>query len=218
MSVFDTWKSSWEASLESCRRRGGKTNPLKVSRPSSARELVRIENTLGHPLPTSLAEFFRAHSSEVFFTWHLPTDLIVPEFDGIFCGGLEVSLDSLPELLEGHRGWVNECFPRLDDPYDGVWHNKLSIQAVGNGDELAIDLAAPDGPVVYLSHDEGQGHGYQLGQNFLDFVDRWSKLGCVGAEDWQWLHFVSSPTSGLEPNAPRSLQWRSWFGLPQSDT
>jgi hypothetical protein len=120
----------------------------------------------------------------------------------------------LPELVETHRGWVSECFSDPANAYDAVWHRKLPIMSVGNGDMIGIELGgAQAGAVVYLSHDDGEGHGYLLGEDFEDYVDRLGRLGGVGAEDWQWLRFTSARTSGLEPDSPRAARWRSWLGL-----
>ncbi len=104
-------------------------------------------------------------------------------------------------------------FPNIHDPYDCVWHDKLGIHVVANGDVLALDLQQNPAPLVYLSHDDGQGHGYVLGREFEDAMDRWMPLGCVGPEDWQWLPFVTSRDSGIEPDGENAIRWREWFGI-----
>ncbi|MBO9701771.1 MAG: hypothetical protein J7604_16310 [Sporocytophaga sp.] len=43
------------------------------------------------------------------------------------------------------------------------------------------------GKIVYLGHDDGEGHGYIMANSFSDLLNKWTKLGCVGGEDWQWL-------------------------------
>lgn len=89
-------------------------------------------------------------------------------------------------------------FPNANDPYDVVWHNKAAFYDVGNGDYLAFDLAeAQHGSVVYLSHDDGQGHGYVLAADFADLLERWVPIACTGGEDWQWLPFTAAPTTLL---------------------
>jgi hypothetical protein len=85
---------------------------------------------------------------------------------------------------------------------------------IPNGDYLGIDLSAGHhGEVVYLSHDDGDGHGYVLGADILDFLRRWTMLGCPGPEDWQWLPFTPSETSMLEPNGAAARKWRKLLGL-----
>jgi hypothetical protein len=70
-----------------------------------------------------------------------------------------------------------------------------------------------DENVIYLSHDDGQGHGFVLGHDFVDFVDRWSRLGCPGPEDREWLQFCRSPKGGLEPDGDTGRAWHETFGL-----
>ncbi|WP_280777249.1 hypothetical protein [Paenibacillus sp. PastM-3] len=44
----------------------------------------------------------------------------------------------------------------------------------------------------------------------MDFMDRWSKIGCVGCEDWQLIPFMDSPVSGILPDSDNAKLWRSW--------
>ena len=85
---------------------------------------------------------------------------------------------------------------------------------VGNGDCIAFDLSlGEDPPVVYLSHDDGQGHGYVMGRNFMELIDHWSRIGFVGSEDWVWLPFVAGKLSGLDPECGAAQQWREILNL-----
>jgi hypothetical protein len=70
-----------------------------------------------------------------------------------------------------------------------------------------------DSPIVYLSHDGGEGHGYRLANNFIEFIDRWSRLGFVGCEDWQWMPFTTGPENGLLPDGEAAQRFRAWLGL-----
>ena len=66
------------------------------------------------------------------------------------------------------REWVEKCFPDPDSAYDAVWHSKLAVIPVRNGDYIGIDLRDGHyGEVVYLSHDDGSGHGYVLGADSI---------------------------------------------------
>jgi hypothetical protein len=122
-------------------------------------------------------------------------------------------LNLLVRFEEGRQGWVKTCFPDTDNAYDAVWHDKLVFLEVDNGDAIALDLKFSGAPVVYLSHDGSHMHGYRLGDSFVDFMERWSLLGCPGADDWQMEPFISSQTSGLEPYGEKAKQWCEWFGL-----
>ena len=115
---------------------------------------------------------------------------------------------------ETKRRWVEKCFADVTDAYNAVWHNKLGFSEVSNGDAIAFDLSIlPDSPIVYLSHDDGAGHGYRLGNNFADYVERLSLLGCPGNEDWQVTPFLVNATSGLDAFGPTAVLWHEWFGL-----
>jgi len=191
--------------------------PLQVGTPATETEVLAVESELRLRLPESFRDVVLNFSSEVYWRWFLPDGTRPPEtFRQIFSGECAWSLNRLVQLEENRQSWLKVCFPNVNDPYDAVWHNKLAFIEVGNGDLIALDLAnsqEADTPVVYLSHEGDDFHGYQLGHNFSDFIERWSLLGCPGAEDWQMLPFTSSPQSCLEPYSENAVQWREWFGL-----
>lgn len=79
---------------------------------------------------------------------------------------------------------------------------------------MAIDLSQPgQEPVVYLSHDDGDGHGVEMAENFKDFVFLSSPLGCVGAEDWQWLPFVEKNSLYINPDCSNATMFREALGV-----
>ncbi|RZJ57285.1 MAG: SMI1/KNR4 family protein [Hymenobacter sp.] len=124
-------------------------------------------------------------------------------------------MDTILPLEEARAGWVNEVFSNPSDEYDKVWHNKLVFQEVRNGDYLAIDLNIISyGKIIYLSHDDGGGHGYVMADSFTELLSKWSVLGCVGAEDWQWLPFCEDKYSGIDPNCENAQLWKQTLGLP----
>jgi len=139
----------------------------------------------------------------------------MPEvFRKIWSGECRWNLALLPALQYTYRQCL-EVFTDPTDKYDGPWQNKFPVLEVGNGDMLGIDLSnAEHNPVVYLSHEgDDSVHGFWLGRDFEDYVDRLTMLGSVGAEDWQILPFVSGPRSLLETNSANARHWREWFGL-----
>ncbi len=211
---WTAWPARWEAALDACGKLGGETPQLVIKPPATNEELERVEAELGMRLPESFRTVLSEFSSTVELRWHLPDVWPPGDLRQIFSGECRWDLSELPELEENRRGWIDVVFPNIDDPYDRVWHNKLTFLAVANGDMLALDLsAAPECPVIYLSHECDEAHGYILGDNFIDFIDRWSLLGCPGSEDWQLTPFISSPTSGIDPNCENARKWREWFGL-----
>jgi hypothetical protein len=214
MAVWDAWPTRFERSLSACEKLGGECRDFVFEPPATAEELQAVERALGRSIPKTVATVFTGFSRKLTFSWFLPDDFHLPEpFDGIFCGGADWGLDAIPRLDEDRQSWVAEVFPNPDDPYDAVWHRVISFMEVGNGDILAIDSAqGDDGPVVYADHDGGDFHGARLGLNFIDFIDRWSKLGCVGAEDWQMKPFVSD-AAVLDPEGEAAHKWRELFGM-----
>lgn len=113
------------------------------------------------------------------------------------------------------QDWVSEVFPNINDPYDKVWHNKLVFMPVQNGDYIAFDLEDEndDKRVVYLSHDDGEGHGYILGENFKDFMDRYIRTCCCGLEDWQMISFMKNSTDGILPDSENAVLIRKILGV-----
>lgn len=178
-------------------------------------QISEIESAMGTSIPPSLRNVFASYSRAVDIAWQLPDGNEPPEpFDEVFGGQLTFSLDQLPETQSDYREWVEECFSDPDNAYDRVWHNKFAFLKVPNGDFVAIDVAQKSTqPVLYLSHDDGEGHGYKLGHDAEDFIDRFLRVGCPGPEDWQWLPFVSDAASGILPDCDNAVKWRQWFSL-----
>jgi hypothetical protein len=188
---------------------------LSIGAPAYTADVERVERALGAALPAALTRFFLECARSIDFSWFCPENLKFPApFEANFSGGFSLSLDSLQDCERGRRHWIEHCFPNPSDPYDAVWHQKLAIIPVIDGDCIGLDLR-PDyhGEVVYLSHCDSKGHGYVLGTDILDFLRRWTPLGCPGPEDWQWLPFTSSRTSMLEPDGEAAREWRNIVGL-----
>ena len=186
-------------------RIGGACDGYIIDEPASTEELNQIESTLGRALPQDLKDFALSVSRRIRFDWQLPEGYELPEnLNEVFAGRLDYDLSAIPQHEDGRAGWQRECFPNLDDPYDAVWHQKLAFHDVPNGDYLGFD---PSGKVVYLSHDDGEGHGYVLAPSFSELLTRWVPLGCPGPEDWQWLPFVSGPDSGIVPDCEAAGEW-----------
>lgn len=204
----------WRTTLQAVSRLGGRADPLVVEPPATLADVEALEEQLGTSLPAALRDVLLTFSRKVDFRWFLPEDfLLSDEFREIFRGDCHWSIEWLEDFNQEKNKWINEVFPNPSDPYDAVWHNSLGFHAVGNGDYLAINMRADEPQsVVYLSHDDGEGHGHKLGADFQDFLLRWSRLGCVGAEDWQWLPF-ESPGGYLDPDSDAAKSFRSLLGL-----
>lgn len=214
LEPYSKWVSYWCEGLLACQRMGGDARPLSIKRPADEQQVANVESQLGQRLPPSLRQTFLHFSAGFEFHWFLPDDA-VPPFSGIFSGGFEeIALAWLVKLEENRQNWVENVFSDPEDLYDSVWYNKLAVISVSNGDMIAIDLESADGFVTYLSHEGDERlHGKVLGVNFADFMERWSRLGCVGPEDWQLEPFIEDTSTGINLLGVNASKWREWFGL-----
>lgn len=200
---------------EELTRGGMDVRPLVLAPPAVASEVAAVESRLSCSLPVEFRRVLLTVSSRVEFRWFLPRGReFDPPFHQSFSGDLHWSVEHT-ELAElGRRSWVAEVFPDPNDPYDRVWHGKLAFYEVGNGDYLAFDVEGPNPDrVVYLSHDDGAGHGFVLAEDVFELIARWLPLAFAGGEDWQWLPFTETREAGLRPEGELAAAWRHTLGL-----
>jgi len=188
--------------------------PLIVMPPADPRQVAELESAVGTRLPGAFRDVLLTVSAHVEFRWFGGDRTFAPPFHHNFSGDLHWSVDLTAQIETSRKSWCSVAFNNPEDAYDAVWHNKLAFCEIANGDLIAFDLAADRyGQVVYLSHDDGEGHGYVLAQDFRDLLARWLPLACTGGEDWQWLPFIVGPSSGLEPYAEPAMAWRRVLGI-----
>lgn len=135
------------------------------------------------------------------------------ELSNIFSGNLHFGLKLLPVFEESRKDWIKICYPDYTNPYDKIYHNKLAFYEVGNGDLLAIDLEKESyGNIVYLSHDGDEMHGYVMAHSFIELLEEWTKLGCVGGECWQWETFTNNQTGPIGSECANAKFWLKTIG------
>jgi hypothetical protein len=212
--MMNNWQERFDKSLQACAKKNGICRELIIANPATEQQISSIETELNISIPSSFRDVLLNFSKHVEVIWQLPRNSDIPEiFRGVFRGDCHWNIENLIDLEKNRLDWVSQCFPNPNDAYDRVWHKKLAFQHISTGDLLALDLEVEGSPVVYLSHDGDPFHGTILGNNFSDFIERWSLIGCVGAEDWQLEKFVSDKTHGLEPLSDKAKKWREWFEL-----
>ena len=194
---------------------GGDSRQLIFKTPAKEKDILLIESKLNYHLPDDFRNVLLTISSHCEFKWFLPDDFCLPDqLQQIFCGDLHWNADLLLQLNKNKESWINEVFPDNENEYDKIWHNKFLFQEVGNGDYLSIDMTPENsGKVIYLSHDDGEGHGFVMANSFTDLIRNWTKLGCVGGEDWQWLPFCKDKESGIDSDCDNAQLWYKTIGL-----
>ena len=195
---------------------GGEVSTVDIGAPATLQQIAHCENQLGFQIPESFKKVLVEFSSAFYFRWGFLDDYqLEGELDGIFSGMLHWDLELLNEINNDKNAWIKEVFSNPQHDYDKVWHQTFAFYEVGNGDYIAFDIVDnnADASIVYLSHDDGEGHGYKLADNFIDFLEKWSRLAFVGGEDWQWLAFTSNARSGLLPDSQNAKRFRSLMKL-----
>jgi cell wall assembly regulator SMI1 len=143
--------------------------PFIFEPPATEAEIVTVETELGYTIPSEFRQVLLTISAHCEFQWFLPDDFpLTHELRQIFAGDIHWGLKFIKNFEEQRIEWIKAVFPNPDDEYDKIWHNKFAFYEVGNGDMISIDLSEESyGQIVYLSHDDGDGHGYVLA-NSLD--------------------------------------------------
>lgn len=207
---FETFKKRIELTADRIEEIGGKVQEIIIEDPATEEQILSVERELGVLLPESFKNILLNFSAAFRFRWYFPDDFkLSNQYREIFSGRADWNLNDLVEIDKGRREWIEHVFPNPEDDYDKVWHNKLAFLEVENGDYFAFDLSeAGRHPIVYLSHDDGAGHGYVIANNFIELIDNWSRICFVGSEDWQWMPFVQSSESGILPCSDSAIEFR----------
>jgi len=208
-------KDNFEKFLNQIDKLGGDSRQLVFEKPASFSDILEIEMKLNYKLPDDFKNILITTTSHCEFKWFLPENFPLPNnLKNIFCGELHWGIDFIIPFNEDKDLWIKKVFPNVEDEYDKVWHNKFVFQEVGNGDYISIDLLPHNyGKVIYLSHDDGEGHGFIMANSFSELIINWTKLGCVGGEDWQWLPFCKNKLAGIDPDSDNGKLWVKSIGI-----
>ena len=172
-----------------------------------------VEDHIGMTLPKQLRNFFLNFSQCFEMNAFLPeefSDSLPKELRELFAAHYVISLKEVESNEMIRRDWVSECFPNEDNEYDKVWHHKLGMIDVGNGDIISLDIGSnPDNPpVVYLSHEGDDSNGIILGKDFDTFLMNLVMSGGCGMEDWQIEPFISDSENGIDPDCENAKTFR----------
>ncbi len=191
---------------------------FKTASCSNDASIKAVEERIGIILPKQLRNFF-LHFSESFEMYAFLPDTfcesLPKELRSIFAAKYVISLEEVESNEMIRRDWVSECFSDEEDEYDRVWHYKLGIIDIGNGDIISLDIAAnPENPpVVYLSHEGDDSNGVILGKDFETFLMHLIMVGGCGMEDWQMMPFISDTQKGIDPDCENAKAFRKLIGF-----
>ncbi len=207
----------WQAQLDAVKRLGGETDELIVDEPASEAEVARVEEKLGVALPPMMRNSFLTFARGLHVEWSLPDGFRLPQHvEEATWGGIDYSLDDMVDSELERREWADDVVASWEIPEETVtWENKVAFFTMANGDFLAVDVSTPGRePVVYLSHDGNEtSHCYALGDDFEDFLTRWTGVGCPGPESWIIEPFTHDFTKPLDPDCENAVLWRKAVGL-----
>jgi hypothetical protein len=155
-------------------------------------------------------------SRQVDFFWFLPRHVCPPEpLETVFCGACSWDVGRLAAIYQEARWLASNAFVE-DTPDERLWQDKLPFHDIASGDFVAIDVSSTEPqPIVYLSHELAFSHGYVLGADFIDFMDRWTTIGCP--DDDIWTLFFPERRGYIDLDHPHVALWCNWFGIPLSD-
>ena len=194
-------------------RLGGDSRQLIYEEPASESDLLEVERIIEKSIPGDFRKDLSTHSSSCEFKWFLPDNFTLPyDLRQIFCGDLVWNLDTIVRRNKNYDATIRESFPNREDECDKVWYEKFLLQEVGNGDYISIDLASFSyGKIVYISHECDEENGYVMANSFTELLSNWTRLGCVGAEAWQWLPFYDDEI-GINPESDNAKLWLKTIG------
>jgi hypothetical protein len=236
--IWSAWLRHWEWTVSAIKQKGYEAT-LEIAPPVVSDALERLVQDYGLVLPVEFTHVLVRFSARVQLTWHIgkplsirPPDDVPELYKGLFprsgAGDLW-DADTLLFLWQRYAAWI-ERFEEVEaedrasgriDPEDhgergwhlSIWQNKSPFLAVGNGDLLAFDLAheSQNCPVVYLDHEWGRYDGCRLGLNFVDFVSRWSRLGCPAPSSLR--RFYDPDRNLLMDSGDLVANWKQWLNV-----
>lgn len=193
--------------------KGWDVHQLEVKPAVEMARIKDLEKATNQTYPDDFKLVMARYSSGVHLNWHMG-DSKVAGFDDVFCGcgyGYIWDFEVLEEVYKDYVGWITDCWTDPSDDYGGVYYDKVPFISVPNGDLIAFSKTIVNGcsEVIYLSHDDGRLHGQRLARTFVEFISRWSNIGCVGPEDWQIVPFYDFERRYISFDSPSVLKWKS---------
>lgn len=191
---------------------GSVDQKLKIAKPISEPQLETLRKKVGGDLPREFEQVLTKYARKVSFSW----DVMESQFSGELpkelaeCCGCFSDLwdvDTLPALREEAEKHRNSDSSYFQEAFD----RRLPFIDVGTGDYIAFDMrnGTHGCPIVYLSHENADSHNCVLARNFIEFLLRWSGVGCVGP-DFPYLEaFYDGRKKRIHCHGRNAKKWRT---------
>jgi hypothetical protein len=217
-SIWNKWIVDWNWILSISKKRNWNYEPIEIKSKTDISRIEKLEAEIGIIYPAEFKNILTNYSSAVKFGWQITNEETSGEFRHLFCGCGGVTeyrknaylwdFDNLSDLYKIYQGWLADCYNDPKDEYGKHYYGKVPFIEVPNGDMIVFDNK---GQIIYLSHDDGPLHGEKLSDNFIEFVNLWSNLGCVGTESEQFSVFYDYDKHKLMDNNPKIERWKQWL-------
>ncbi len=206
--VAQLWKWACDAALA---REGTVDYKLKISKPISERQLATLRKKVGGRLPPEFEHVLTHFARKVSFSWSIsdsPIENLLPnDFRNCCVCDADIwDVATLPSLAEEAEK-IRQCGMAY---FEKAYDRRLPFIRVGDGDHIAFDMQhGTEGcPIVYLSHENDVGHNRVLGRNFVEFLLRWSGVGCVGPDFSYMEAFYDARKKRIHCHGRNAKRWR----------
>lgn len=213
------WIERWEKTLNAVRAAGGEGDEIMVAPPAKEAEIVATESKIGRRLPASFRRVLLEFSGSVCVSWRLLSadHLAREEVGRAYAGDVLISLRGVEGAERCRR---DDCMgfekrPRVGPEPLARWTRSLAWWEL-DGSAVAFDMRGEgsDAAVVTLERDVCWGDSWAwLAPDFLEFMDRWTRIGSVGPIWWMLDPFIKKPWGGLDPDSEHARAWRDALGL-----
>lgn len=199
---YRTWLERMETFVHQARP---ESYLLRVQPPAKEREVREAERRLGIRFPDGFRATLRRFTRQLDYYWFVDDPGEGPPGwrDAPYCGNCSFGLESLQHSSHPvHFSAAERSKP------SSMWAWRLVVVGDGSGNGVALDLRG-DGRAIWMNHeDSSPPHGARLGNDFIDFMDRFTRIGCLGPEMHQIHPLVG--TRGIRKSGTELSRYLKW--------